>query len=81
MTFDTAEGCTARKKNSGKTELDDSALSGAREQHFTVWHTRLPPLSLLSGDKGKPDVGDIKANANIIKSYSRELRHHGGDGR
>ena len=26
-----------------------------------------PPLSLLSGDKGKPDVGDIKANANIIK--------------
>ena len=26
-----------------------------------------PPLSLLGGDKGKPDVGDIKANANIIK--------------
>ncbi|PCI30259.1 hypothetical protein COB55_00565 [Candidatus Wolfebacteria bacterium] len=27
----------------------------------------LPPLSLLSVDKGKPGVGDIKANANIIK--------------
>lgn len=27
----------------------------------------LPPLSLLEGDKGKPNVGDIKANANIIK--------------
>lgn len=26
-----------------------------------------PPLSLLSKDKGKPDVGDVKANANIIK--------------
>jgi S-DNA-T family DNA segregation ATPase FtsK/SpoIIIE len=26
-----------------------------------------PPLTLLGGDKGKPDVGDIKANANIIK--------------
>jgi S-DNA-T family DNA segregation ATPase FtsK/SpoIIIE len=26
-----------------------------------------PPLSLLSEDKGKPGVGDIKANANIIR--------------
>lgn len=26
-----------------------------------------PPVSLLSEDKGKPGVGDIKANANIIK--------------
>lgn len=26
-----------------------------------------PPLSLLSKDSGKPSVGDIKANANIIK--------------
>ena len=26
-----------------------------------------PPLSLLSRDKGKPGVGDIKANSNIIK--------------
>ncbi len=28
---------------------------------------KLPPLSMLSSDKGKPGVGDIKANANIIK--------------
>ncbi len=27
----------------------------------------LPPISLLERDKGKPEVGDIKANANIIK--------------
>ncbi|MFZ2500502.1 MAG: DNA translocase FtsK, partial [Minisyncoccia bacterium] len=26
-----------------------------------------PPLSILGTDKGKPGVGDIKANANIIK--------------
>lgn len=26
-----------------------------------------PPLSLLATDKGKPNVGDVKANANIIK--------------
>ena len=26
-----------------------------------------PPLSLLEEDKGKPNTGDIKANANIIK--------------
>jgi DNA segregation ATPase FtsK/SpoIIIE, S-DNA-T family len=26
-----------------------------------------PPLSLLEKDKGKPETGDIKANANIIK--------------
>jgi len=33
-----------------------------------------PPLSLLSSDKGKPGVGDIKANANIIK---RTLQNFG----
>jgi len=27
----------------------------------------IPPLSLLEEDKGKPNTGDIKANANIIK--------------
>ena len=26
-----------------------------------------PPLSILEGDRGKPGVGDIKANSNIIK--------------
>lgn len=33
-----------------------------------------PPLSLLEKDKGKPGVGDIKANANIIK---RTLQNFG----
>jgi S-DNA-T family DNA segregation ATPase FtsK/SpoIIIE len=35
-----------------------------------------PPLSLLEKDKGKPEVGDIKANANIIK---RTLQNFGID--
>ncbi len=33
-----------------------------------------PPISLLSSDRGRPDVGDIKANANIIK---RTLQNFG----
>ncbi len=33
-----------------------------------------PPLSLLEGDKGRPGVGDIKGNANIIK---RTLQNFG----
>ncbi len=35
-----------------------------------------PPMSLLERDKGKPGVGDIKANANIIK---RTLMNFGID--
>ncbi len=35
-----------------------------------------PPLTLLETDKGKPGVGDIKANANIIK---RTLQNFGID--
>ncbi|MEN9621678.1 MAG: cell division protein ftsK, segregation ATPase FtsK/SpoIIIE, family [Candidatus Parcubacteria bacterium] len=35
-----------------------------------------PPLSLLEKDKGKPVVGDVKANANIIK---RTLANFGID--
>ena len=35
-----------------------------------------PPLALLKKDRGKPQVGDIKANANIIK---RTLKNFGID--
>jgi len=35
-------------------------------QNFDAEYTP-PPLSLLGVDKGKPGVGDIKANANIIR--------------
>ena len=33
-----------------------------------------PPISLLSKNKGKPEVGDVKANMNIIK---RTLQNFG----
>ena len=65
--LDTAEGVVySAKKELGKNELDDSALPGLVSTFHRMAYTA-PPLSLLSGDKGKPDVGDIKANANIIK--------------
>ncbi len=41
---------------------------------FNVTDYIPPPLSILEKDKGKPGVGDIKANANIIK---RTLQNFG----
>jgi DNA segregation ATPase FtsK/SpoIIIE, S-DNA-T family len=43
---------------------------------LTLSHKKFvpPPISLLEYDKGKPGVGDIKANANIIK---RTLQNFG----
>lgn len=49
---------TAPKKSSGLIFFPGSASGKA----FTP-----PPFSLLEKDSGKPGVGDIKANANIIK--------------
>ncbi len=47
-----------------KTEVmgDDMPLNQIVSGEYTP-----PPLSLLEGDRGKPGVGDIKANAQIIK--------------
>lgn len=47
----------------------DSKMDKKVKEVFGVKDTpeNLPSLKLLSKDKGKPDVGDIKANANIIK--------------
>ena len=59
-----------RRKNGGKS-LD---LSDDEEAGFTTPFAipslkpfTPPPLSLLEKDRGKPETGDIKANANIIK--------------
>ncbi|OGG92745.1 hypothetical protein A2609_01250 [Candidatus Kaiserbacteria bacterium RIFOXYD1_FULL_47_14] len=35
-----------------------------------------PPISILGADKGKPGVGDIKANANIIKRTFQNFGIH-----
>src|SRR3989344_5316991 len=40
--------------------------TGAGIRNFDAEY-HAPPLSLLSDDRGKPGVGDIKANANIIR--------------
>ena len=45
-------------------------------KHIRVGKYSPPPLSILEKDKGKPGVGDIKANANIIK---RTLQNFGVD--
>ncbi len=49
-----------KKKND-----DDFEPEIRRRRGTKTWAP--PPLSLLEGDRGKPGVGDIKANANLIK--------------
>ena len=50
-----------------------SASKGEEEGFAPIFRRRSgkgwtpPPLSLLEGDRGKAGVGDIKANANLIK--------------
>ncbi|MFW5887415.1 MAG: DNA translocase FtsK 4TM domain-containing protein [Bacteriovoracia bacterium] len=53
-----------------KTEDEPKKTSGLiffsrKNESFKEY--KAPPLSLLSKDSGKPGVGDIKANTNIIK--------------
>ncbi|MDD2657093.1 MAG: DNA translocase FtsK 4TM domain-containing protein [Candidatus Pacebacteria bacterium] len=63
-------------------EADSSPTDPEREPVVTVFNRpsalgtgivnfdaeyEAPPLSILGADRGKPGVGDIKANANIIK--------------
>lgn len=51
---------------------DDEFTLGANKYVSTTYTP--PPLSFLERDKGKPDVGDIKSNSNIIK---RTLQNFG----
>ncbi len=51
-----------------KKSGDDFTVNMGPKQNRVTHSEFTPlPLSLLEGDKGKPGVGDIKANANIIK--------------
>lgn len=61
-------------RTSKKNAKDEDGITLAPAYPLTNHTYTPPPLSLLSGDKGKPDVGDIKANANIIK---RTLQNFG----
>ncbi|MBI5077763.1 MAG: DNA translocase FtsK 4TM domain-containing protein [Candidatus Yonathbacteria bacterium] len=53
------------------TDADESGIS-LKEVMSTAYTP--PPLSIFEDDRGKPGVGDIKANANIIK---RTLAQYG----
>lgn len=63
------ETITLRKK---PDEDDETFIKGTAVLHNKEYTP--PPLSLLEEDKGKPQVGDIKAQANIIK---RTLQNFG----
>lgn len=55
--------------NSKKTDSDGFAIIAATGSTYVP-----PPLSILAKNKGKPEVGDVKANMNIIK---RTLQNFG----
>ena len=61
------------EKGEGLKHDDDENMMELKNLSRHIAYTP-PPLSLLDRDKGKPDVGDIKANANIIK---RTLQNFG----
>jgi S-DNA-T family DNA segregation ATPase FtsK/SpoIIIE len=64
----------------GKANKENFEEDISRNSHSYVWGAASmkpfnpPPLSLLETDHGRPETGDIKANANIIK---RTLQNFG----
>jgi S-DNA-T family DNA segregation ATPase FtsK/SpoIIIE len=70
-----------KSETARKTLMDSKQKKSAQKEDFddegadfkTVAQTPMlkdftpPPLTLLEKDRGKPETGDIKANANIIK--------------
>lgn len=59
----------------GKKEEAEEDMPSMAFAHTDTEYTP-PPVSLLERDKGKPGIGDVKANANIIK---RTLHNFGID--
>ncbi|MCX6786821.1 MAG: DNA translocase FtsK 4TM domain-containing protein [Candidatus Kaiserbacteria bacterium] len=55
--------------------VDDSFVKRTPIANFDAEYDP-PPLSILGADKGKPGVGDIKANANIIKRTFQNFGIH-----
>lgn len=56
---------TKIKKPAERTEDAEGFVPMIMRRKGKAWNP--PPVSLLERDRGKPGVGDIKANANIIK--------------
>ena len=61
---------TKKPEKISKDEEQDIVMNRA----YSLKAFTPPPLSLLEKDRGKPETGDIKANANIIK---RTLQNFG----
>ncbi|MEK7066358.1 MAG: DNA translocase FtsK, partial [Patescibacteria group bacterium] len=69
------KGREEKTEVNAKPKIDRSKEKEEEYGEFSVKMKRIsygrsytpPPLSLLDRDRGKPEVGDIKANANIIK--------------
>jgi S-DNA-T family DNA segregation ATPase FtsK/SpoIIIE len=67
---------SAKKRTSSKTSSPDEEAPAIPVFSLPLRDYTPPPLSLLEKNKGKPTVGDVKANANIIK---RTLQNFGID--
>ncbi len=66
-----------KKKLSGDSDSKSDDIMQLSKKSILLGKAFVPPpLSLLEVDRGKPGVGDIKANANIIK---RTLQNFGID--
>src|SRR5574343_217576 len=50
-----------------KEDLDDFVVTENKKPHRSTGGYTPPPFSLLEADRGRAQVGDIKANANIIR--------------
>ena len=62
------------KKALGINKEEDEEEMPIKKRRVNLSTYQPPPLSLLEEDQGKPNTGDIKANANIIK---RTLQNFG----
>ncbi len=67
---------SSNSKSSDSQSVDNDMIQVSQKPIFLGKAFVPPPLSLLENDRGKPGVGDIKANANIIK---RTLQNFGID--
>ncbi len=56
-----------KKKTSKKDENIEEVINLNHVASIGGTQYSPPPVSLLLGDRGKPEVGDVKGNANIIK--------------
>lgn len=66
-------GLFASLKKKSEEEIFDEKISHAKEALFLKDFVP-PPISLLERDRGKPGVGDVKGNSNIIR---RTLQNFG----